>query len=177
MRKFLVALTACTLLSVGSARANLIDNGDFSSGTGSNFTSWIEAFVVNNQGHSAGLGWSEASVVGLITQAFQVTTAALYTFKFDVDVRANSLPGLAVTITDGSLPPLVTQLFNSAGFKSFTAYLGVGSYDLSFLGGNVAIDNVSVAAVPAPIAAAGIPGVLALAGFLAWRRKRMTPSA
>lgn len=174
---FLTAVSAAVLATATPASANLISNGDFSGGTGSNFTSWTELFSVSNQGNGAGLGWAAGlqNLYGVVTQTFTVTTASLYEIAFDTTWRGTGLQYLGVLLTQGvGLNTVVPSSYTSGTEQAFTAFLNPGTYRLTFGGNDVSVDNVSVTAVPGPIAAAGLPGVLALMGYAAWRRRSKT---
>lgn len=173
----LTAFAASALATTSPASANLISNGDFSNG-GPNFANWTESIVgVSNQANSAGLGWSIVSVFGAVSQTFTVTSASLYEVVFDTVWRGTGFQYVAAALTQSNpLTIIVADSFSSGAQQSFSAFLNPGTYTLSFGGNDVAIDNVSVTAVPGPIAAAGLPGVLALIGYAAWRR-RSTPVA
>jgi hypothetical protein len=188
-KSLLRAALVATFLSGASGvavAANALTNSDFSNATitasKTDFAGWAESGKVgltqvgNNNNSWATLGWN--SSFASLTQVFTVSAASSLTLAFDYYLKnAGELYATLVSSSNAQIwsfdstdPAQATKTKLSDGFS---ALLSAGSYTLTFSGAKARIDNVvaNVAAVPGPIAAAGLPGMLALLGFGLYRRR------
>lgn len=196
VKNALAAGAVVTLLSssIGPALAadNLLNNGDFGIYTNSTtrFSDWTESDSVTRNNISgnnwAGLGFGSTAanpLSGIISQSFTASFAGTYSVSFDWLLRAvNSTVGsasLSAILTSGSGPAvtLLSLSKSSGGATSNTSVTSVQlaaltEYTIEFTGSRARIDNVNVAAVPGPIAGAGLPLLLGLAGYGAFRRRK-----
>jgi hypothetical protein len=81
------------------------------------------------------------------------------------DAFGNEVWKAAAGIVDGIVNP-VTAHYNvlASGIYSFSAYALTANTSVTA--------SINAVAVPGPVAAAGLPGVLALMGYAAWRRRK-----
>lgn len=79
------------------------------------------------------------------------------------DAFGNEVWKAAAGIVDGIVNP-VTAHYDvlASGIYSFSAYALTANTNVT----------ATISAVPGPVAAAGLPGVLALMGYAAWRRRK-----
>lgn len=115
---------------------------------------------------------------GEIRKTFSLA-AGVYDFFFRYAVLNPPNPGgldneLFWSVNDSSanfnllsIDTVSSSFLQSSPFRFTTT----GSTTVVFNGENIKIGDVSFQAVPGPVAGAGLP-VLALAGYLAWRRRR-----
>ena len=168
--KIIVCLFIC--LFAGSANANLITNGDFSTGdlsgwtvTGGDVTSASE-FLFRAYDNS---GW------GILSQDIVTTSGLLYDISFDTFASQIVGNDFAWVIDGGALNSITTTtswVTNTGTFTATSGITNVAFYSATDSGtGTWRMDNVSVdtSAVPEPSAIA-LMG-LGLLGFVATRRK------
>jgi hypothetical protein len=170
-----VALVATALLATAPAHANLVSNGEFKAG-GAGWTFTPSAFW------ASGAYGVIKDTLGGISQT--VATVSGQTYKLSaflgvVDFFGGSLNGnstlsiflggqLLQTFTAATLPqsPFEFEFVAGAGTKlSF-----VGETDVPNVA--ISIDDVSLTAVPGPLAGAGLPVVAGMIAYGAWRRRK-----
>lgn len=171
------ALLAAGLALVASGAEATIVNGSFDSGQ----TGWDGTkFTVNNSaGSFAAMFTANSNQVGTLSQTLASAFNGYIGFSYLMD------PGTLTFLVNNSQ---VAQF--TAGVSQFTTYqsplltLAANSV-ISFTftpttnGGKAYIDNVTSAAVPVPgpIAGAGLPILVGVAGFAAWRRRKARNAA
>lgn len=178
---FIAAVLAAGMSTVAVAQEQ-VDNGGFNGGLGD----WSFSSPLNQIASGlTNVGVVDTGVSGQ-GSIFQVLNLALgsYSFSFDGIFDGNRRSSLFVSIFNNTASQLVLATFtgsNINGSKSFNFDVAeAGDYNLLFLatargglGSYVAVDNVSVNAipVPGPEAGAGLAG-LAMAGMYVWASRR-----
>lgn len=169
-----VALVATALLATAPAHANLVNNGEFKAdGAGWTFTGsqW-------NGGAFGVLG----TTPGVISQAIGgLVSGQLYSFSAFLGVfnLGGSLsPDTSIVVKLGSQ---ILGNFNSASLPQSpytTTFVADGGSLLTFTGQSggqsvaLTVDDVSITAVPGPLAGAGLPVVAGMIAYGAWRRRK-----
>jgi hypothetical protein len=200
-KKFLIGMVAAVAaLSGGAAFAgtNLVTGGDFSSpnlnggwALYNGLNGWQNTGDQIEIGNSGvyGLGCANAGCQSLEVNAntygnvFQtisgLTVGATYAISYLYGGRTSGGPSLLdvsfggqlLTTNSGSIGSWTSNVFNvvATSTKENLAFKSLASGNPSY--GNE-ITNVSVTAVPGPIAGAGLPALLGLIGFGIYRRRR-----
>lgn len=102
----------------------------------------------------------------------------MFSLTFDYLLRSTANASLSAVLTN--VATNVAYAFDFDGNDSSTTSgtlletlsLAAGNYKLSFTGSRARVDSVGLTAVPGPVAAAGLPALLALGGYMALRRRR-----
>lgn len=181
-------LGAALLTAPPAMAAGLVKNGEFNNPDGAedtssyNFNAWKESFTVgkfttNGGNNWAALGWT-GNTVGIISQTLTVATAGVFTFTFDYVLRSTANATLSAVLTNIATNAAYAFDFDGNDVSATTGTLSellnltAGDYKLSFTGSRARVDSVGLTAVPGPVAAAGLPALLALGGYMAMRRRR-----
>jgi hypothetical protein len=189
----------CAALVGATMPSYAITNGDFSSGlsgwtsSGTSVTTEAVYHGVGGTGDDANVNYFAAfgggniSDYNFIFQQFATTANQLYKLTFSYggfgqsSVQKLTVQTSAAAPTSYSVDSWGTNFSNL--FKTVTMYFTATSSQTSLTFSNfslpsdnadILLANVSVTAVPGPVAAAGLPALLALAGFGLFGRRRRT---
>lgn len=168
------AVFAAALLATAAPAAaapNLVQNGDFQTGSFSGWTNVTNASLVQ-----VDTNWI-AVVGGQLQQTMTVVNNVVYRLSFDFMRNVSSTPG-SFTVQVSSFNPSLNNITATNWTKyvyDFKVMDGQGMLNFNF--NNLKVDNISVTAVPGPIAGAGLPLLAGFAGYAAWRRRRAPRAA
>lgn len=183
------AILGAALLTAPSAMAaGLVKNGEFNNPDGTenttsyNFNAWKESFTVGKFTTGGGNNWAAlgwvGDTVGIISQTLTVATGGVFSFTFDYLLRSTTNASLSAVLTNVATNAAYAFDFDgnnaspTTGTLTALLNLAAGDYKLSFTGSRARVDSVGLTAVPGPVAAAGLPALLALGGYMALRRRR-----
>jgi hypothetical protein len=184
----------CTLLVLGlaltgvvghAARANLVTNGNFPTGTFSGWASPVDPSIVIDSNFAPPADTYDAAFTGggTLSQIITTTAGQAYTLSFSLlneagfflDSFTASFGTFSTTITGDTASTYQTELFSVPG-----ADIAGGSTTLSFQGSNPSgqnwnLDDVSIvspqAAAPEPPAGAILVGAALMMVFLRLRKR------
>ena len=181
---FSIAVAAVGVFCSGGgalADTNLVSNGDFSANTAGFATTWSP--INSQRTGSANADYPSAANIGLsgndgtITQVIHLLRGT-YSISFDYDVKSATAASLIYNLMQGPTLIANSPVFGRSATTNYTNYTSgpvsiatEADYTLKFAG-RAYVDNVSVAAVPGPIAGTGAPILLGLAGIAAYRRRK-----
>jgi MYXO-CTERM domain-containing protein len=172
IKKYLVAAALCVGLSSQAFAAESVTNGGFNGPV----NAWSFSSVVNRLASNV----SNTGIVDTILPGSgwisQSLTLAAGTYKLAFDglfsggssTLSYSIAGLTGTLTGSQISTPHNYEFSVAGGNYTLLFEGMARGRLSSF---VAVDNVSVTAVPGPEAGAGL-GALAMGGMAMWARRR-----
>ncbi len=169
LRKTLIAAALGTALATPALAAPVeqLTNGDFFEGIGG----WGATAAVSPFAGAAQFG----AMFGQLTQTFTSSATGPYTISFDYSTAGGWLWATFYQENTFLGETGLLQGSNQSWSVSVPESLVAGlQYTVNISGAWATVDNVSVkvSAVPGPIAGAGLPIVLGMMGFAAWRRRQ-----
>lgn len=159
------AVFTATLLAsaVPVAATNLVENGDFQTGSFSPWYNSTETKLIQEGANYYALLNSQ------LQQNMKVISGVFYTLSFDYIGTGN----LSAQVSSGNLNA------NNLNATTWTRYVytftATSQKTLNFNAVNFKLDNITL--VPGPIAGAGLPILVVFAGYAAWRRRQSTTAS